>query len=446
MTADSVTSEYLRRCQADERFRSLMSTSRIPESFKDAHGILPRPFFADREAMDTLGAEVRDVFDIIVSLPERLFGDDLGAYCAAIGIDEQRTELISRLRHVEPSRSGRADLYRDGSDFKLLEFNVNTGLGGADMVEVHRALMAAEPFAGFAREFGLDYTDTMAARADLLRDAAAPVSGGREPVIAAVEADGGISAWSNGFRSIQLSLARYGIRLVLGELGQLKEKNGRVCLDDQPIDLMLRYFMVDQLIADPSGRPVYEMICRVHDQGRLVLHTPPRSHLYNDKATLALLSDHRYRDSFSGAEQELIDRMVPWTRLLQEGRTRFDDERVDLMSFSVDHQQELILKPGAGFAGIGVVAGWETEKREWEELLRRSVGGPFIIQRRVDATPECIADPADGRLEEVLPAWGVFFSENGYDGGFIRAAPYPKTSVTGGPGTRRSGLFTCNGQ
>ncbi|MFI1164450.1 hypothetical protein ACH4UM_12690 [Streptomyces sp. NPDC020801] len=446
MTAEHVTSEYLRRCHADERLRSVMLTSHIPASFQNAHELLCRPLFADRKAMDALGSDVKSMFDIIISLPERLFDGDLGRYCSAIGIDEQRTALISRLRNVEPPRSGRADLYRDGSAFKLLEFNVNTGLGGADMVEVHRALMAAEPFAGFAREFNLDYTDTMAARADLLRDAAATVSGGREPVIAAIEADGGISAWVNGFRSIQHSMARYGIQLVLGELGQLKQKNGRVYLDGEPLDLILRYFMVDQLIDDASGQAAYEMICRVHEQGKLVLHTPPTSHLFNDKAALALLSDRRYLNSFSGAEQELIDRMLPWTRLLREGWTRFNDERVDLMSFSIEHQQELILKPGAGFAGNGVVAGWETERREWVNLLRRSAGGPFIIQHRVDPTPELIVDPDSGRLEHILPAWGVFFSENGYDGGFVRAATNPKTSITGGPGTRRTGLFTCNGQ
>ncbi|QMU75821.1 hypothetical protein GXW83_08770 [Streptacidiphilus sp. PB12-B1b] len=453
MTADRVTSEYLRRCQADERLRSVMATSPLPESFQSAYDLLPRPFFADRGTMDALGTDVRDIFDIIVSLPERLFPGDLGAYCSALGIDEERTALIGRLRDAEPPRSGRADLYLDESGFKLLEFNVNTGLGGADMVEVYHALTAAESFSGFAREFHLEYTDIMASRAALLREAAAPVSGGREPVIAAIEADGGISSWENGFRSIQHSLARHGIQLVLGELGQLKEKNGRVYLDDQPIDLMLRYFMVDQLIADVSGQAVYDMICQVQEQGNLVLHTPPTSHLFNDKATLALLSDHSYRQSFSGAERELVDRMVPWTRVLREGWTRYEDERVDLMSFSIGHQQDLVLKPGAGFAGKGVVAGWETEADAWAELLRRSAGGPFIIQQRVDALPELVVDPDSGRLERILPAWGIFFSEHGYDGGFVRgvlpegstgvdATAEAKTSITGGPGTRRNGLFT----
>ena len=454
-TADRITSEYLRRCHADERLRSVMLASRIPASFKNAYELLPRPLFADRKMMDALGLDLKNIFEIITSLPERLFDNDHDKYCSAIGIDEQRAELISRLRNVEPPRSGRADLHQAGAEFKILEFNVNTGLGGADMVELHRALMATEPFAGFAREFHLDYTDTMAVRANMLRDAAATIAGSREPVIAAIEADGAFSTWSSTFRSIQHSIARYGIHLIPGELSQLKQKNGRVYLDGKPLDLILRYFMVDQLVDDAIGLAAYEMICRAHDRGQLVLHTPPASHLFNDKATLALLSDRRYRNSFSAVEQDLIDRMIPWTRLLREGWTQFDDGRIDLIGFSIENQRNLILKPNAGFAATGVVAGWESEKREWEKLLRSSVGGPFIIQHRVDPDPEPIVDLNSGRLEYILPAWGVFFSENGYDGGFLRAAPHrgavidfaanPDTSIAGRPGTRRTGLLTCNG-
>ncbi|ARP73813.1 hypothetical protein LK07_33185 [Streptomyces pluripotens] len=100
-------------------------------------------------------------------------------------MDEERTALITRSRHAGPPTPGRADLDRVGSAFKLLEFNVNTGLGGADTSEVHRALMASEPFAGFAAEFGLDYTDTTASRGGLLRRVAS------YPADRSVPCDGG---------------------------------------------------------------------------------------------------------------------------------------------------------------------------------------------------------------------------------------------------------------
>ncbi|MFC9224060.1 hypothetical protein ACFT8W_25595 [Streptomyces hygroscopicus] len=452
MTMDHVTSEYVRRCRADQRLRSVMATSLLPPSFQRAwkgrH--LPRPIFADRQSMETLGTEIKILFDIVVSLPDRLFDGDLGKFCAAIGIDEPRAVLISRLRDAEPPRAGRADLYRDGADFKLLEFNVNTGFsGGADIVELCRALMAAEPFAEFATEFGLEYTDIMAIRAGQFRDAAARVSGGREPVIALIEADGALEGYGDGFRSMQSSVAGYGIELALGELGQLESKNGRVHLDGKPLDLVLRYYNLNQIIDDAQGQKAHEMICRAHERGQVVMHTPLQSDLFDDKAILALLSDSEYRQSFSEAEKQLIDRMLPWTRLVRDGWTRFNGERVDFMTFSVENQQNLILKPGAGLSGMGIVAGWETERDAWEKLLRRSAGGPYLLQQRVNPTPEPFVDPDSGLLEHVVSAWGVFFSEKGYNGGHVRTAPSGGDAVinfAGNPKSSITGLFTFDGR
>jgi hypothetical protein len=438
-SADQVTSEFNRRCQNDVRFRRVMSTAPIPAFIRTAYDMTLRPFFADQSVMETLGIDLSELLNIAVSLPSRLFDANLNAYCSAIGLDEERTALVCRLPHAMPPTSGRADLYRVGSQFKLLEFNVNTGLGGADISQVQHALMNSDPFAGFAAEFGLSYMDTMASKADLLRQAASAVSEGREPFIAAVEADGTISTWENTFRSIQASLKQYGVDLAFGELSQLERKNGRVYLDGRPIDLMLRYFMVDQIVGDAVAQATYEMVCQVSEEGGLVLHTPPISHLSQNKAAIALLSDQRYRNAFSRTERELIDRIVPWTRLLREGTSEFGDERVDLMRFAVAHRRELILKPNAGQGGRGIVAGWETEERAWTDVLRQSVGGPFIIQHRVEPTPELVAHPDSGQLESVMPAWGVFFSENGFDGAFIRTAP---SAIIGSPGTKRNALFT----
>jgi hypothetical protein len=448
VTVDRVTNEYLRRCRGDERLRSVMSACELPLPFRSAwrgrH--LPRPVFADRGTMAKLGADVKSLLGILVSLPERLFDGDLPKICAAVGIDEDWAALIGRLREAEPPRSGRADLYREGQDFKLLEFNVNTGFsGGADMVELCRALLATEPFAEFAEEFGVGYVDFMALRAREFRDAAAKVAPGREPVIALVEADGGLAGYGDGFRSMQSSVAAYGIELELAELSQLEQRKHRIHLGSKPLDLILRYYNVKQLIDDPAGLAANEMLCRAHERGTVVLHRPLNSELFDNKALLALLSDNAWRSSFSAAEGELIDRLLPWTRLVRDGSTQFDGGRVDLLKFSIENRESLILKPGAGLSGAGVVAGWEIEDSAWERLLRRSVGGPFIVQQRVVATPEPFVDPVSGRLEHVVPAWGVFFSGTGFNGGHVRTAPCEGGAVinfAGNPQSSITGLFT----
>jgi hypothetical protein len=424
-----------------------MSAAPLPSPFRAGLGsrLSPRPFFAAQQTMDALATDLTEVFDLIISLPDRLFDGDLDLYCSAAGIDDRRAALIRRLRSAKPVRSGRADLYYDGSSFKLLEFNIGSQFGAADVVEVLRALMAVGPFVEFAEEFDLGYVDAVAEIATMLRRAAATVAGGREPVVAAIEADGWLAVNKELFRSLQDSMARCGVRLLLGELGQLTQKGDRLLLDRTPLDLILRYFGVGQIVDDPAGRATYELICRIHEQGGLVLHTPLESHLFSHKAALALLSEPEHRNAFSETEQRLIDRLLPWTRTLRDVWTEFNGERVDLLEFCQEHQHSLILKPSAGYSGIGVVAGWETGEQEWATLLRRSIGGPFIVQRRVIPAPEAIVHPDTGDLEHVLAAWGVFISEDGYAGGAIRAVPSGGgaiINVGGNPNTSLTGLFT----
>ncbi|GCE00789.1 hypothetical protein [Embleya hyalina] len=450
-TVDDVTAEYVRRCRVDARLRTAMSAAALSPSFRAAFGgrLTPRPFFAARHTMDTLAADLNGVFDLIVSLPERLFDGDLDAYCAAVGIDDRRAALIRRLRSVEPARSGRADLYHDGSCFRLLEFNIGGTLGGSDLAEVPRALMTVRPFVAFAEEFGLGYVDSARERATTLRRAAAPVAGGREPVVAAVEADGWLSANRELFASLRESMERCGVRFMLGELGGLRRRGNRLFLDGTRVDLILRYFVVDQILDDPAGRAAYEMICRVHEEGGVVLHTTLESHLHNDKAALALLSDPTHRDSFSDEERRSTDRLLPWTRALCAGPTDVDGRTVDLADFCVEHRESLILKPNAGYSGIGIVPGWERDDREWAALLRHSVEGPFVVQRRVAPVPQPVVDPITGDLEHLLPTWGVFVSADGYAGGMMRSAPIGGGAVinfSSGPGTSVTGLFTHPGR
>ncbi|ARP73812.1 hypothetical protein LK07_33180 [Streptomyces pluripotens] len=76
--ADRVTHEFVRRCERAERYRRTMSTTRTPPSFHAAYDVVSRPFFGGRDAMASLGLDARDPFGIVVSLPDRLFGGDLG--------------------------------------------------------------------------------------------------------------------------------------------------------------------------------------------------------------------------------------------------------------------------------------------------------------------------------------------------------------------------------
>ncbi|MBO8195988.1 hypothetical protein ITI46_30720 [Streptomyces oryzae] len=436
---DSVTQSYNGACRAgNAALLHSMAEARkdFPPLFDAScgHRLLPRAFFIDEREMRRFAADVHAFFDLLVSLPGKLFGGDLGAYCEALGIPEPQARLMRRFADGNPTPYGRADLYHDGTSFRLLEFNVGSELGGADRAEIQRCLLGVPAFEEFAREHRLSYVHTGERIAAALRTAAEPLTGGAEPVVAFTEADGGLGTYLHLVRSFQEMMRGLGVDLRICEVGDLKEKDGRLVLDGTPVDVVLRYFSTGQIARAPGGAEAVEPVLRAHEEGKVVLFTTFQSSLYANKGCLALLSGARGRETFTQEERDLVDRVLPWTREL----TR------DLVPYCRDQRERLIVKPRADFAGAGIHVGWQLGEREWARVLGECADAGFVVQERIAPRAEPVLDPESGRTEDWMAVWDVFLTPDGYAGSHIRALPYGAGAVVGmgaSPDCRTSGPF-----
>ncbi|AEV88364.1 hypothetical protein ACWT_7354 [Actinoplanes sp. SE50] len=399
---------------------------------------LPRPLFADRRQLDAFAADVLTLFDVITSLPDRLFDGDLDRYTAALGVEPRRAKLIRSLGGITPPRYGRADMYHDGTSFKLLEIGIASEVGGADRAgEIPRALLENEAFAGFAAEHGLDYVHTGERVARTLRAAGASI-GAAEPVVVLLEAPGGLANYAshwNTFRDVQ---RRAGLDFHVAEIGDITDRDGKLHLGDVAVDVILRCFTVEELIAEPDGEALVEPILRAHRAGSVVLFTPLESNLFANKGALALLSDPRRRAAFTAAEQAVIDRVLPWTRSLT------DADELGLIDLGRERRETLILKPNGYYGGVGVIAGWETPEADWERALREGVADGAIIQERVVPRSEPVVDPGTGEVQPWQAAWGLFYTPEGFAGAYGRAVPAFESAVIGVTAyknTRTAGVF-----
>ncbi|MFD4141271.1 hypothetical protein [Streptomyces sp. NPDC058572] len=435
--SDHVTEAYNQQClDGNNGLLNAMARAEFPPLFHAScgHRLLPRPFFIDEGPMRAFADDIRSVFDLLTQLPDRLFDGDLGAYCTALGIPGRQAALMRRFAGGEPVPYGRADIYHDGTSFKLLEFNVGSELGGADRAEIQRALLGVPEFRSFAEAHRLSYVHTGERIAAALRAAAAPLPGGADPVVALVEGDGGLAPYLHLVHSFQEMMQRLGIDLRIGEVGGIREKDGRLLLDGTPVDVVLRYFSAAQTVRTPGGEEAVEPILRAHEEGRVVLFTTFQSSLFANKGCLALLSDERGRGAFTAAEVELIDRVLPWTRELTPA----------LVEHCRQNRERLIVKPRADFAGSGIHVGWELSDRDWATVLQESAGGGFIAQERVVPRREPVVSPDTGRTEDWMAAWDVFLTPDGYAGSHIRALPYGAGAVVGmgaNPACRTTGPF-----
>jgi hypothetical protein len=442
---DPVTSSYIDRCLAgDQGLLDAMkqARARFPEAFETSCGrrLLPRPMFISWSEILGRAADLIQLLDLMAALPDRLFDGDFARYCDAIGVDPRSASLISRFPGG-PQLYGRADMYHDGRSFKLLEYNIDSGLGGTDRAEISRLLLEVDAFRDFADEHGLGYVHTGERIARTLRKVAEPVTGNDTPVVAFVEADGGLSEYMHLVLSFQEMMRGLGLDVVIGEISQVHSNGGRLFLHGKAVDVILRYFSPEDIVTSAGGEEAVEPIFRAHEEGKAVLWTNMRSWQVFNKGCLALLSDIRSRTAFSSRELKLIDGLLPWTRALTDDGI----DGKDLTEYCRDNREDLILKPCGGYGGSGIIVGWETSDREWRDTLQGAVRvHGYVVQRKVIPRHEPVIDPETGTVEKWCAVWDAFLTPDGYAGSHIRALPAAAGAVInmGAHGAARTtGIF-----
>ncbi|MEU3479934.1 hypothetical protein AB0E66_17265 [Streptomyces sp. NPDC033753] len=413
----------------------------FPPAFEKAwrSHLLHRPWFVDAAETEAFARDLGGLFDLLVSLPRRLFDGDMERYGAAIGIDPRLVSLLRRGGSGVPDRLGRADAYHDGTSYKLLEFNLGSEVGGLELAVFNEGLLAVPEFGAFARRHGLGHVDIGARMAAVLRERAKPaLSGGTEPVVGLIEGRGGVAAYGRMMVATQEAMAAHGLDVRVGEVGDVRTRaDGKLTLDGTPLDLVVRNFAASQLVEDPAGPEVAEPFIRAHEAGRTVLFTTLESGFYGNKSALSLLNDPRWSGAFDDGERALVERLLPWSRTVSSA---------DVVDLCRERREELILKPGAGYGGLDTFVGWESTEAEWRAALSVAVEhGGYVAQERVVPRAEPVYDPATGAVEEWIAVLGVFLTDHGYAGTHARANRADGGAIVGlssNPGTRMVGVFS----
>ncbi|MDT8912014.1 hypothetical protein [Amycolatopsis sp. PS_44_ISF1] len=388
---------------------------------------LARPLFVDEGEIRRFDEDLRHLIELTLSLPERVFGGDLDGFRSLLGIGDGRWEAIRRFGDLRPPCFGRADMYHDGTSFKLLETNLGSESGGWALAsEISQAMMEVEAFAGFARRNRLGYVHPIRAVAETLRRFGAQVAPGREPVVALLEWRGGLEVYGKLWLNFQAALRSAGLDILVAEVPDVHERDGALYLGDQRIDVVYRAFVPDQIAEEPGGWELAAPLLRAHRAGRMHLWTPLSTNVFANKACLALLSDPVRRRGLGADECRLIDRVLPWTRLITPDVLRTDRA---LLGECLERREELILKVNSRGGGVGAVVGWETDDAKWRQALHDSAGEGCVVQQRVRPRPELVVDPVSGKTEEWHAAYGLFYTPQGFAGLRAKAVPAGSGSI-----------------
>lgn len=448
MTADG---PLTRRCLdrlASPAFdaEDLLARIRASEFLLAAYGdrYVTRPAFLEAGRVRGLESDLNQIFALLTSLPRRLSGGGLStgglstgglrALGRAAGMTPYQIDAVERTADDTQVPLGRADLYAAASGFRLLEFNIVSAVGGLENAELNRVLLGDPVLAGFVAEAGLDYVDTMASVADVIKAECERGDAGSTPVVVITDTPGNFAPFAKRFHYMAQIWSGMGLDCIACPLDRFEERSGRLFADGRQIDIVYRYFLMEDLL-DPDSQRLIEPVLRIAEKGNVGLLSRMDAELYGSKAMLALLSDRTSRPAFSAAEEELIDRLLPRTRILRASAGIGADGAAgspepDLIEYALASQHTVVLKPTLMHGGIGVVPGWSVSRERWEECLRACAGGPYVLQERVRPVTESFpVAGTPGAVEPLILNWGVFLAGGGYAGTFVRGAVDPDVGV-----------------
>jgi hypothetical protein len=211
---------------------------------------------------------------------------------------------------------------------------------------------------------------------------------------------------------------------------------GRLVADGEAIDLIYKRVLISELV-ERGGRD--HPVIRAVESGVVCMVNPFRCKLLHKKASLAVLSDERNVGLFSDDERQAIGAHIPWTRVVAERTTRYEDRTVDLVPFIIEQRERLVLKPNDAYGGAGIVLGWEVNAATWEQAVRVALTEPFVVQERVPIPSEPFPSVVNGRVilaDRILDTAPFAYHGTHVDGCMSRLSTAALVNVTAGGGSQ----------
>lgn len=179
---------------------------------------------------------------------------------------------------------------------------------------------------------------------------------------------------------------------------ELEFSNKRLSVNGQEIDIVYKRLLVNEYLPIIDEYPA---LLNAYRAGAICMVNSFRSKLIHKKALFAVLTDERHASLFSAAELAAIRAHVPWTRIVRDEQSDYENEAVDLLEFIRYNSERLVLKPNDDYGGHGITIGWNVDQAEWDDAIEAALkDGDYLVQERVPTARETFpALTDDGRVE-----------------------------------------------
>ncbi|MGC2768083.1 MAG: hypothetical protein WB607_21435 [Candidatus Acidiferrum sp.] len=333
---------------------------------------------------------VRRVAETIASIAERLTSAALqdALLFQQFHLRPEEQALVRMDGGYAPaSAASRLDAFLLPESLKFTEYNGESPAGAGyseSLSDIFRGLPMMEEF---KKRFEVHSYPLSAKLLDALISTYVDWGGkAKRPQVAIVDWKE-VPTWSE-FEILKDRFERMGIPVELVDPRELEFDGQRLLANGKSIELLYRRVLINDIVARPKD---CEAIVKAHASGTVCVANNFRCKIPHVKAFFAVLTDEKNARYFSIDERELIQRHIPWTRVVDDVKTEYDGEPIELLEYIRKHQKNLVMKPSDEYGGKGVTLGWETEKKEWEAAIEQALPGAkaakaqgcWIVQERI---------------------------------------------------------------
>jgi hypothetical protein len=366
-------------------FRAGMLSARLTFGDRPICQVL-RPFFLTSAEASMLKADAEQLagaFRKVLAALER----DPGIRRVLALSEEEEALLAADRQPFEPDQIARLDgfLVR-GGPFRAIEYNAESPGGiafGDGLAALFRDLPIMHVLArehAFSTYDGLSNTLAQLRRAHETRI-------GREAVgplrIAVVD-------WKSAptrreFEMCAEYFTRQGCPSAVVQPDEFHYDAGRLTAGGVPIDVVYKRVLAGDLVR--NGGVNHPLVRAVRD-GAVTCASRFQVHLLYRKELFALFRDERLAGSFTDAERDVIRRIIPWSRIVEDVDVDDGGRPARLFDLIRRRREQLVLKPTNQYGGKGVVLGWLATDAQWEQALVCARAEPYLVQERVELPSE----------------------------------------------------------
>jgi hypothetical protein len=355
--------------------------------------------------------------------------------------DEERLVRIDP-GYATASTASRLDAFLLPDSLKFAEYNAESpaGLGYTEtLAEIFDALPIMQRFRDRFRTRMFKLADAIL---DALLASFREWGGHADPPTILITDWREVPTWPE-FEMLRDRFVARGVPTIVSDPRDLAFENGTLFAQGQPIDLVYRRVLIADIIAR-------EAECRAlldaYTEQAICMANTLRCKIPHKKAFFAVLTDERYASMFTDDERALIDAHVPWTRVVADTRTKYDDQAIDLLSFVRQQRERMVIKPNDEYGGSGVTLGWETDAAQWDAAIDRALadaargddGSAWVVQEKIPVRRELfpVFDPVSERVEmrEMLVDFAPYLFRGKLAGFLTRLSASGLANVTSGGG------------